>query len=961
MLHRPAPRRDRWIAIGADLLRVMPIVLVAILCVSSIAAAAPQSDIPSPEEFFGFAMGTDEKLARWDKIVEYFELIEQRSDLLRIDDYGPTTLDNRFISVVVTAPENFANLDRYVDIGRRLADGRGVSEEEARALAREGKVTVVLNHNIHSSEIGSSQTSVQLIWEMVSEDSPLIRDILENVILVLVPSSNPDGQIMVTDWYDQNLGGDFEEAPMPYLYHHYAGHDNNRDFFMGNLVETRYMFELMFEDWAPQLYLDQHQMGGGGARMFVPPFPDPQSPDIPPLLYQEIRLLGGQIVTDLQAEDKTGILTGEMYRIYGQEGALSWRFHNVVGLLTETASARIASPVTPGSGGRGGRGGGRGGGQPPEFSVAMVDPWRGGTWTLGDIVDYQMIAARAVLKQGARNGEDYLFNQWLMAQETMKRAEIEGPYAWVIPIDQADPNTAADMVQRLILQGIEVYQAGEPFEAFVAEGPLPLPGFEPLPEPEEGEEEEGEETEEGEEAEEEEVEEGEEEVVEETEEGAEAEGGEEGEEAEEAEEEEAEPEPEPEPVTYAAGSFIIPGAQRGRPALIDLLEPRYPEVKEQWPDGPYQRRYDSTAYTMPMQMGVDVVRVDAEFDATTARIRSAVAPQPEVPGSARRAYALDPRINESYIAVNALLADGVEVSRSASPVMTGAGELPAGAFLISASSAGIADRMQRIAAEMRVPVFADPEGVDQDMQAAISAARIGVYKPWQASMDEGWTRLTLENFGFAYDSVDNERVRDGDLGADFDVLVIPSGIQVQRMINGISEERIMEPYAGGVGEEGIETIIEFVESGGTLLTFERSDQLVLERFDVPVKDALQGLRQPEFYLPPALLRLEVDTDHPLGYGMREEGFGFFGGGRAYEPDGWDAATGNMRVVATWPAEGRVLASGEMVGDEFLAGRGAVVEVDYGDGRIVMYGFRVQHRGQTHGTFKLFFNALYAQD
>ena len=926
--------------------------LVALLA-SSIASAAPQAEIPTPEEFFGFTIGTDEKLARWDQILEYFDLLAETSGRVRVDEYGPTTLDNRFVSVVVTAPENFADIDRYVDIGRQLADGRSLSQQQARALAQEGKVTVVLNHNIHSSEIGSSQTSVQLIYEMAALNTPLMEEVLENVIMVLVPSSNPDGQIMVTDWYNQNLDTDFEEAPMPYLYHHYAGHDNNRDFFMGNLVETRYMFKLMFDDWAPQVYLDQHQMGSGGARMFVPPFPDPQSPDIPPLLFQEIRLLGGQIVTDLQAEGKKGILTGEMYRIYGQEGALNWRFHNVVGLLTETASARIASPVTPNSGGRAGRGGrgggsrgGRGGrGGSSEFSVAMVDPWRGGTWTLGDIVDYQMIAARGVLKQTARSREDFLYNQWLMAQETLKRAEIEGPYAWVIPIDQSDPNTAADLVQRLINQGIEVYQAGESFEAILSTDPLPLPGFIPPGPAEEtaaegGEEEENEEAEEG------------------DEENEEAEeGDEENEEAEEGESEE-EPEMEPEPVTYAAGSFIIPGAQRGRPALIDLLEPRAPVIKYEYRDGPVQRRYDSTAYTMSMQMGVDVVRVDTQFDVSTTTISTAMPPMPEAPSRASSGYALDPRINESYVAVNRLLAEGVEVYRSSGPLTIEAGELPAGTFMISRRTPEIADRMQQIASEMRVPVFTDPKGTGSSMPVQISGARIGLYKPWQASMDEGWTRLTLENYGFPFESVDNARIREGDLGSDFDVLIIPQGVQPRALINGISEERIMEPYAGGVGDEGIEAIIEFVKEGGTLLTFERSDQIVFEHFNVPVKDALQGLQQPDFYLPPAILKLDVNNDHPLGYGMKEEAFAFFGGGRAYEPDGWDAAAGNMRVVATWPSEGRVLASGEMLGDEFLAGRGAVIEVDYDDGKIVMYGFRVQHRAQTQGTFKLFFNALY---
>lgn len=922
-------------------------VALLLLVVAVGGATAQQSAIPTPEEFFGFAMGADEQLARWDRMVEYFDLVAERSDRVRVDDYGDTTLGNRFVSVVVTSAANHADIDRYVDIGRRIADGRGVSEEEARTLAREGKVTVVLNHNIHSSEIGSSQTSVQLIYEMATEDSPQIREILDNVIMVLVPSSNPDGQIMVTDWYLQNLGTDFEEAPMPYLYHHYAGHDNNRDFFMGNLVETRYMFDLMFDDWAPQVYLDQHQMGSGGARMFVPPFPDPQSPDVPPLVYQELRLVGGQVVTDLQAAGKKGIITGEMYRIYGQEGALNWRFHNVVGLLTETASARIASPVTqdPNRGGRGGRGGGL---NPREFSVAVVDPWVGGVWSIGDIVDYQMIAARAVLRVSARNREDFLFNQWLMARETLRRAEVEGPYAWVVPIDQEDPNAAADMVRRLRLQGIEVYQAGDAFEAIPASDPLPTPGLLPLPEIP-GEEDESDDAEEAAAA----AETGAEEPSSDVNEDEQAEGDAAGDaDVEEEEQEEAKPEP----VTYAAGSFIIPGAQRGRPALIDLLEPRRPEIVNQWPGGPPLRRYDSTAYTMSMQMGVDVARVDAAFDVATTAVDTPLPPVPPAPGVAAGGYALDPRINESYEAVNELLADGIEVRRSARELSTDNGMLPPGAFVVDASPA-VAERMRALVEDRRIPVFADPEGIDG--ATPLAAARIGLYKPWQASMDEGWTRFVLDEYGFPYQTVDNARIRDGDLGADFDVLIIPSGQRLQRLVEGISEERIMEPYAGGIGDEGVEAIVDFVSEGGSLLTFEGSDQIVLEEFDVPVKDALRDRGDVELYTPAAVYHLRVDTDHPLGFGMKPDAYAFFSGGHAYEPDGWDAATGGMRVVATWPAEGEILASGELLGDELLAGRGAVVEVDYGAGRIVLYGFGVQHRAQATGTFKLLFNALYA--
>jgi hypothetical protein len=945
--------------------------------------AGPQEGIPSPADFFGFEMGADEQLARWDKMLEYFDLVAERSDRIRVDDLGATTLGNRFITVVITSPENFAEIDRYVEIGRRLADGRGVSEAEARELAREGKVTVVLNNNIHSTEIASSQGSVRLAYEMATEDTELMRQILDNVIFVMVPSANPDGQIMVTDWYNQNLGTDFEEAPMPWLYHHYAGHDNNRDFFMGNLVETRHLFRIMFDDWAPQIYYDQHQMGSGGARMFVPPFPDPQSPDIPPLLFQQVRLLGGAMVTDLQAAGKKGVLTGETYRIYGQEGALNYRFHNIVSMMTETASARIASPVEQEDGGEAPvrRGSRDSMVSPREFSVTVVDPWREGTWRLAEIVDYQVIAVRALLKQAARSREDFLFNQWLMAQETFRRAEEEGPYAWVIPADQHDPLTTADMVRRLMLQGIEVYQAAEPFEAIPATGPLPTPWLDPLVLEEESGEEgemevESEAMEEAEEAESEAMEEAEEaEATEEAAEVAEAAGEEAGrteETGEKAEAQEgAEAEVAPEPVTYAAGSYVIPGAQRGRPSLIDLLEPRKPVLRRVYPDGPYLRRYDTTGYTLPMQMGVDIARVDTKFDAAVEIVDDAVPPMPSPPTRAEAFYVLDGRLNASFKAVNRLLADGVAVLRSGGSLATDAGNLPAGAFLIPASEPGIHERIRAISEQMRLPVFADPEAVRAAAGAgaaigsgtgasAIRVARIALYKPWRPSMDEGWTRYLLEQFEFPFHNVDNARIRAGALGADYDVLIIPR-VSLDALLEGIDAEDIMEPYAGGIGEEGLEALQAFVAGGGTLLTFERADQVVLEHFEVPVKDGLEGLEQPDFFLPPALLRIEVDTEHPLAHGMPHEATAMFAGGRAYEPDGWDAAAGSMRAVATYPEEGRVLASGQLVGDEYLAGRAAVLEVQHGEGRIVMYGFRVQHRAQSHGTFKLVFNALYTTE
>lgn len=919
-----------------------PVALLALVAIVLAPVAAPPAGaspqagasssaaaVPSPEEFFGFSMGTARKLARWDRIVEYFELVAARSDRVEVARIGETTMGNPYLSVAISSPDNLRQAAASRQRAHQLGRGR-VDEAEARQLAAAGPAIAMLHHNIHSTEIASSQTSVQLVWELATADDPVTAEILDGVITVLLPSGNPDGQIMVTDWYEQNVDTDFEDASMPWLYHHYAGHDNNRDFFFGSLVETRYWFSQVFDVWQPQVYLDQHQMGSTGPRMFVPPFPDPQSPDVPPLMYQEIRQLGGGIATDLQAAGKQGVITGAMYRIYGQEGALNGRFHGIVSLLTETASAKIATDVevTQEELEQGARRMGQG----YEFSVDFVDPWPAGTWRLQDIVDYQMIAARAFLKQAARYREDFQLNRWRMARESIADAASDGPYAWLVRLDQHDPLAAADMVERLRWQGIEIYRAGDDFLA------LPAPAVDPWAEPEEAPS-----------------------SPPAADEQAAASNGDaaatDGEAANGAEGESGSaPEPGPEPMPFPAGTYVIPGAQTGRAALIDVLEVRSPDETRMYPNGPYMRRYDSAAYTMPMSMGVDVVRVDTEFDAELAPLSGPALPGDPGPlAVASSAYVLDAAINRSFEAVNSLLAAGLTVQRATAAITAGGRTFGPGAFVVPATGGAHAS-LAAIATEMRLPVATDPE--DAADLVTLEAARIAVYQPWTASMDEGWTRYVLEDFDFAYETLHNDGVRAGALGERFDVIVLPAQISLETLIDGRDAEDTPEPYAGGIGEEGLEALRAFVQGGGTLLTFERSDAVALEKFGLPVKDALEGLSPSQFFYSPSLLHVTVDTTHPLGWGMRPRAAAFLGSGRAYEPSDWMAADGTVQVVASYPTDGRVLASGLLVGDEYFAGKGAVLQVSMGAGRVVMYGFRVQHRAQMHGTYKLLFNALY---
>lgn len=895
------------------------LLLTAVLALAGSAplAASAQQALPTPEAHFGYAMGTAENLARWDEILDYYTLLANGSDRMVVDTLGMTTLGNPYVAVWISSPENLARRDEIRMGSAALAAGQ-ISQAEARELASNIPSTVVLHHNIHSTEIGASQTSVELVYQLVAAQGGVEEEILDDVITVLIPSGNPDGQIMVTDWYRSVVGTDYEESSMPFLYHHYAGHDNNRDFFQGNLVETQHWMKLMFEQAFPQIYLDQHQMGSSGPRIFVPPYPDPMDPKIHPLQWQSLQFVGGGIVADLQAAGKQGVISGEMYRIWGQEGALTGRHHNIISLLTETASSNLASPVNVTRAQLERSRNINAGQQPYGFGISFPDPWWGGEWALQDIVDYQMVAAMSVLTQAARFRDMYLYRRWQMASETIERAAEEGPYAYVVPIEQMDPAAATDMVRRLSMQGVEIHRALSAFDA--------VPGVEPIPnswaradEDASGDAEDADSDEDAEHD-----DDGDEDHA-----NADGDGHDEDEMAR----------------TFPAGSWVILMQQNARAALLDLLEIQDRELLYEFPGGPILRSYDGAAYTMPLQMGVEAVRIDDAFDASLEEVAEVTFPAPGVP-QAQQFYVLDGAVTASYAAANELMANGVQVSRRGDD------------FIVPASypeARGILERHHQM---QGLPVEVDP----QEMTAAapIRRSRIGLYQGWGNSMDEGWTRLMLEEYGFDYEVLKGPDVAAGDLGARFDAIVFPAEMSVNQIVEGRDADDYPEEYAGGIGEEGLEALRAFVRAGGTLVTLDSADQLVLQHFDVPIESATADVARDEMFQPSSIYRLDLDEGHDLTRGSTASVAAKWAGGRAWQPTAWsgEGDVGAIRTVGHWPTDpDEILMSGLLMGGEHLAGKAAILDIEFGEGRIYMYGFRVQHRGQTTGTLKLLFNAF----
>jgi hypothetical protein len=424
-------------------------------------AGAQSRPITSPETFFGFRMGADRKLARWEKLVEYYKLLERQSPKIKVVDLGPSTMGNPFLALFISSPGNLAQLEQLKQINSRLSDPRGVSESEIRRLVAQGKVVIVQSMGLHSSEVAASQMAAELIYDLVQRTDEETTRILDNTIAIMIPCFNPDGEILVTDWYNKHVGTEFEGAGLPVLYHKYVGHDNNRDAFQTNMVESQYMAKILFRDWIPQAYIDHHQMGPFGARIYIPPYAEPIRPHGDPLVWREMSWYGAHMAYKEEEAGMSGVVNAAIYSGWGHFG-FHWitPFHNIAGMLTESASARLGSPLYLHPDQL--RGESRG---LPEYEAQTTfpNPWPGGWWRMRDIVERQKISAWAALDLAARNRETALWNAYLKARRQTERGAAGKPSAYVIPAAQHDPLTAAKLVNKLLVQGIEIQQARAEF------------------------------------------------------------------------------------------------------------------------------------------------------------------------------------------------------------------------------------------------------------------------------------------------------------------------------------------------------------------------------------------------------------------------------------------------------------------------------------------------------------------
>jgi hypothetical protein len=844
-------------------------VCIAAGCFALVPCVAAHAEVPTPISVLGHNPGDDFYLADYEDTVRYFHALAAASDRIKMFTVGKTTEGKDIEIAVISSSQNLAKLDETKMIAGRLAHATNLNDDQAKELARTSKVIVHIDGGLHADEVAGPQHTMVLAYKLLSaQNDPQIDAILDQVILVLWPTLNPDGQDMVVHWYRQNVGTKYEVSPMPYLYQDYVGHDNNRDGYMMNMKEEQVVVKTQLE-YSPVIFYCQHQTAPFPARIWIPPFSDPISSNISPLVRSWLNLTGANMTAYLNAHNMPGAISESRFDNW-YAGFTDWAhvFRNEISFFTETALYDYATPhfYTVRD-------------FPKDFqdlrALSMYStPWEGGWWRLKDAVDYMVGGSMSVLDLAAKNRETLLYNRYQAARDNIQHFSKEPPFAYVISDRQADTPEAGLLAQKMIDNGLDVYTSKSGFKA--------------------------------------------------------------------------------NGVAYPAGSWVIPMDQPFSALAKELFErQKYPDALQNGTAKSIDLPYDVTGWTLPLQMGVNVDEVTdplaADERAMLTKVDKVALPEASIDGTGT-IFAVSHKANASFELVNAALKAGATVAVALDPVKTAEGT-ETGAFMISGSSRASFGELSKKYAVSAVAVSAPAHTI------VLKKARVGLYRPWAPSIDEGWTRWILEDYGFEPKSVYNADMRAADLHSRYDVLVLPD-LSSKQLMDGFGIGVVPGQYAGGIGNDGIENLREFVHQGGTLIALNKTASSLIPLMSLQVQNVIEGAKSDKFFCSGALLRVETEhADLPVNFGISDAPVVMFQSGPAFQPQpGLHGA-----VLARYPKETNPLESGLLLHPDAIQGKAAALELAYGKGHIVLFGFKPQFRGQSHATYKYLFNELYVFD
>ncbi|QYM79593.1 hypothetical protein K0B96_02955 [Horticoccus luteus] len=929
-------------------MRLVSTFWITVLALVASAAAAVAAPLVSPREHFGFAIGDDYQLATYTQTEAYFKKLAAASDRMRLVDIGRTEEGRTQWMVIMSSPANLQRLDRYREISERLARAE-LAPDEAEALAAEGKAVVWIDGGLHANETVATQQLIESVWAFASRDDAETRRILDNVIILFV-HANPDGQELYSSWYMRRT----EPAKRiientPRLWEKYAGHDNNRDFFMMNLRETTNINRQLYLTWFPQIVYNHHQSGPAGTIVAGPPYRDPFNYVYDPLIVTQLDEIGAAMHTRWIAAGMPGstMKGGSVFSTWWNGGLRTTvYFHNILGLLTEVVGSPtpMEIPLVPER-------------QIPSGDLPLpVEPQ---VWHFRRSIDYELTANYAVLNYAARHRDELLRQIYQMGrnsitrgqedhwtnyprrveamqkaaeaerqklvkegklaagaseagtegkrriparyfEEYLRRPELRDARGYIVPADQADFPTAVKFVNTLIKAGVCVQRATKDFSV--------------------------------------------------------------------------------QGNKYPAGSYVVKTDQAFRPYVLDMFEPQAYPNDFKYAGGPPIPPYDSAGWTLAYEMGVAFDRVLEGFDGPFAQVpygheQAAPAKPVDVAARASGGYLLSATQNDAFRLVNRLLKAGAAVSWPA-----GNAGARAGSIYVEESAAA-RDVLGRDAPALGVDVRRVPEG-PMGLKVTLHPARVALVDVYGGSIPAGWTRWLLEKFDFPFEVVYPQTIDAGELRTRYDVIVLVNGAVPPPKRLGAREkavsaamkqpraEDIPAEFRGWLGrlteEKSLAPLRTFLETGGTIVTIGSSANLAYE-LGLPVSNALEevaddGTMKPlpreKFFVPGSLLEARVARGTEATRGLPAKVDVYFDESPVFRlaPD---AEERGVRPLL-WFASDRPLRSGWVWGQEYLKDGVAAFEAKVGAGRLRVFGPEIAFRGQTHGTFKLLFNSLYLE-
>lgn len=876
--------------------------------------AAPKS----PAEMFGFNPGDDYKLASYAQMEAYYRQLAEESDRVELRVIGESALGRPLYLLTISSAENLARQERYRTISEQLARAR-VDSETAQELAAEGKAVVWVDGGLHATEVAHGQMTSQLAHRVATEESVEMRHIRDNVIFLLMPEMNPDGLEIVRKWYESQLGTAFEQTNPPELYHHYVGHDNNRDFFMNNMPESKAVAKVLYNEWYPQIVYNQHQTSPGYARIVIPPYSDPVNPLIHPGVTTGLNEVGSAMGNRFALENMSGAIADVGFSMWWNGGMRTVPyFHNMIGILTETghdsASPRIydakvfpktiafrANPGAPGmevaedvSG-------------VPDARVLYPDPYEGGESHFSEPVNYMIVGSVAVLRAAADSKLKWLTNIHRMGQDAIAAGESNTRY-YVVPGNQRHSDEARNMVNVLLEGGVEVNRAEASFSVdgtrYVAGSYVvdAAQAFRPY-------------------------------IV-------------------DLLEKQAYPDTRLDPTgairpPYDIAGWTLPmqmGVEVdfiGKEIDADLVRIQgLVEISSGSVSGSARYGYALSHATNSSVKAVNRLLADGE------RVHWTNEPS---------------RVGRTDLAAGTFLIEAGDATQSRIEDL---------ASELGVDFVGLGTQPTENLTQLRLPRVAMYKSYVAFMDEGWSRWLLEEYgfAPTSLSDDD------IQNGDLSqYDAI---VLPHPDGSASY-------RNNVQKILSGHPPGTMPEQYTGGLGLQGAYALQRFVQDGGTLVTFGDASNFAIDQFGLPIRNVVDSASRMNFSIPGSILLATVDNQDVLGYGMAEDAALNFVNGGAYVPLTVDGCADDLlnlgscrEVTRGWRplvapesaslfdsivtfADEDLLMSGWAHGTEHIVGKSAMARVPHGDGQIVLFAFRPQFRGQPRGTYKLVFNALHS--